>query len=524
LVACDEAAAKEGVAEVIARAVDHGLLRPALELAVVVARTGVEARPPIQPPGPLRPLLHHAKWTGRTMATVARVLEADAEFRQRVAEAALRLDPVALGAPSRLWLTRPEGWEQDLAVAVRDSDEAADQRRLEKEERQARRQVIGLTEELERQRAELEAAGQRAAAAEGELVEQRRERREALFRIDELTAARAEAQAGEQRWRGAAETAERSETARAAALAEAEEELTELRNERTRMAERIAQLEADLVAARAERDSDGAATERMASTVAQAVADAASAAQALGAALGVAAQTLVDRGRTPPDGRAPGGSPAGPGSGSPAAERPAGSVAPRPAGAGSLAVRSPVGPSLSLVDRGLASGGGPNAGTRRPRVRRRPLPLPPAVFEDSLEAANHLVRSGVLLLVDGYNVSLFAWPELALPAQRHRMTTALAELAARSGASVQVVFDGDEQHAYPSVRGTPRTPVRTVFSTPGVDADEVIIDLVDDHPSERAVVVATNDRRVQEEVRRRGANVLTTPQLLGLLRRAGPRG
>jgi predicted RNA-binding protein with PIN domain len=53
-----------------------------------------------------------------------------------------------------------------------------------------------------------------------------------------------------------------------------------------------------------------------------------------------------------------------------------------------------------------------------------------------------------------------------------------------------------------------------------VDADEVIIEFVDQLPRHRPVVVATNDRRVQDEVRARGANVISAGQLLGLLGRA----
>lgn len=158
------------------------------------------------------------------------------------------------------------------------------------------------------------------------------------------------------------------------------------------------------------------------------------------------------------------------------------------------------------------------------RSRRRPLALPPAVFEDSQEAATHLVRPGVLLLVDGYNVSFHAWPGEALGPQRHRLITALAELAARSGAAVRVIFDGDDHEAFPPVPGMARSAVRVAFSSPGVDADEVIIEAVDQHPADGAVVVATDDRRVQNEVKKRGANVLTTPQLLGLLRRADQKG
>jgi predicted RNA-binding protein with PIN domain len=62
--------------------------------------------------------------------------------------------------------------------------------------------------------------------------------------------------------------------------------------------------------------------------------------------------------------------------------------------------------------------------------------------------------------------------------------------------------------------------VRLQFSPPDVDADEVIIEMAEQLPSTRPVTVATSDRRVQDEVRRRGANVITTPQLLGLLGRS----
>ena len=68
-----------------------------------------------------------------------------------------------------------------------------------------------------------------------------------------------------------------------------------------------------------------------------------------------------------------------------------------------------------------------------------------------------------------------------------------------------------------------RAPVlRVRFSPPDVDADEVLIELVDLFPAHRPVLVATSDRRVQGEVRRRGANVISTGQLLGLLGRARP--
>jgi predicted RNA-binding protein with PIN domain len=152
---------------------------------------------------------------------------------------------------------------------------------------------------------------------------------------------------------------------------------------------------------------------------------------------------------------------------------------------------------------------------------RRPTPLPPATFEDSIEAADYLVRvSGMVLLVDGYNVSLRAWPDLATRTQRRRLTDALTELAARTGVDARVVFDGAEQPE-PGTRNLPvRSPVRVYFSPADVEADEVLIELVEQLPANRPVLVATSDRRVQSEVRRRGANVISSQRLLDLLGRA----
>jgi predicted RNA-binding protein with PIN domain len=124
------------------------------------------------------------------------------------------------------------------------------------------------------------------------------------------------------------------------------------------------------------------------------------------------------------------------------------------------------------------------------------------------------------LLVDGYNVSKAAWPDVGIPEQRRRLLDALAELAARTGVAVLVIFDGAEQPAASGASGRPRAPVRYLFSPPDVEADEVLIERVDTLPVHQPVLVATSDRRVQDEVRRRGANVISTPQLLGLLGRA----
>jgi predicted RNA-binding protein with PIN domain len=147
--------------------------------------------------------------------------------------------------------------------------------------------------------------------------------------------------------------------------------------------------------------------------------------------------------------------------------------------------------------------------------------LPPALFDDSIEAARFLVRvQEILLVVDGYNVTLSSWPDLELPRQRHRLVDALAELVMRAGTSVHVVFDGADVAGRFGPPAAVRRKMRVTFSPETVEADEVIIDLVGSVDPSQPVVVATDDRRVRDEVGRRGANVISVTQLLAVLGRA----
>ena len=139
--------------------------------------------------------------------------------------------------------------------------------------------------------------------------------------------------------------------------------------------------------------------------------------------------------------------------------------------------------------------------------------------DDSPEAAEHLVRmSGTVLVVDGYNASLAWRPTLPIGEQRRRLVDALEELATRTKSDVHVVFDGVEP-AQPVTSAGPRRLVRARFSPPDVEADEIVVGLVDDLPAHRPVVVASNDRAVREDAERRGANVISVSQLMAVLRR-----
>jgi predicted RNA-binding protein with PIN domain len=151
-------------------------------------------------------------------------------------------------------------------------------------------------------------------------------------------------------------------------------------------------------------------------------------------------------------------------------------------------------------------------------IARSPLRLPPGIADDSVEAVEHLVRApGALLLVDGYNISQAAWYQDPIARQRTRLVDALAELHARTGVEVEVVFDGADVDR---IGDRPARPaVRVRFSASGVEADDVLLELVDAAPHRRPVIVASSDHRVRDGARRRGANVLGARQLLSALRR-----
>lgn len=122
----------------------------------------------------------------------------------------------------------------------------------------------------------------------------------------------------------------------------------------------------------------------------------------------------------------------------------------------------------------------------------------------------------VHVVVDGYNVTKSAWPDLPLDRQRSMLVSELGGLAARTSAEVTVVFDGAEvSAARPSARG-----VRVRFSAPGVTADDVIAELVSAEPEGRPLVVVSSDAEVSAHARRAGGRPATAQALIGILGRS----
>jgi len=149
-----------------------------------------------------------------------------------------------------------------------------------------------------------------------------------------------------------------------------------------------------------------------------------------------------------------------------------------------------------------------------PPARRRPVRLPGGVIATSRTAAEFLMRSDAVVLVDGYNVAKLQWPEARLDDQRRRLLDALENVARRLGADVTVVFDGSQVIGAHADR---RRMVRVVYSSEGVSADDVIRDEVRRLPTSRAVVVVTNDAEIVHDVKALGANVIPSNALLAAI-------
>ncbi len=145
---------------------------------------------------------------------------------------------------------------------------------------------------------------------------------------------------------------------------------------------------------------------------------------------------------------------------------------------------------------------------------RSPLRLPGGVIGSSADAAEFLLRSDAVVLIDGYNVAKLAWPNRSLEAQRTQLLDALENVARRFGSDITVVFDGASVVGAHAAR---RRLIRVAYSPEGVIADDVIRDEVRRLPSARAVAVVTNDAEIVADVRALGANVVPSNALIAVL-------
>jgi predicted RNA-binding protein with PIN domain len=501
-----------------------------------VARDGLSADPIVLPPHALRPYLDFARLSTNALRAIARVVDRDDEFRARVAD---RVDESAVGRAGWLWLSRPDGWRDEVAAIDAELGAQADEARSARDERSAAKRLAAAQAAQAQAEADARAQGRRADALEAELAAERAGRAEANERL-------ADAESEVARLVGA-----RTDVVRK--LKEVEARLVERSTELNALKAHVRRLEQEAKAAAEARSASAperaAPSARPASAPPPAADRPAARSRRSGGAGG---SHVAERGPSATSGAA-GGRPAPSGSARPDAGRAAGraragawagpaheelvrQVGRAAGGAADLAealaaVMSLLEPAVAEVgdEGGPGDGGRTSSDGRGPdrdagwadaeAATRVPVRLPGGIFDDSPEAATHLLRvPGALLVVDGYNVSMTGWPDLPVADQRRRLVVALGELAARTSTPVEVVFDGADVGAVP-VPAPARSLVRTRFSPPGVEADDVVLDLVAQLPPARPVIVASSDHRVRDGARRCGANVVDAAQLVDVLLR-----
>lgn len=407
--------------------------------------------------------MNFARLPPRALLATKRVLDDDVVFRRRVAGA---VTESGVGRAGWLFLHRPDGWQEalhELAEAAADvHDERADRRAAADAERrcEAATQVAArATEALGTSRAEV-------ARLVASLAEERQARR-----------ASAEEAAG---LRSRLDAVEGARVADAASAAAARAEL--------------AVLTATVAELRNALDQAGSASNPMG--------DAPSGAHGadIAARLGEVSATLVETAAALRAAADELFAPPTEHGASPDVVPPARDGVTRSAGALGGPVRSPgpIGPASRVA-----------------------LALPPGLHDDSTEAAAHLLRApSVIVLIDGYNVAHEGWPDRPPAEQRRRLLDVLFELAARTTARIEVVFDGADEPLWQGVTTLPRT-VRVSFSPPGVEADEVLVDRARALPVDQAVLVVSSDNRVRTGAGRVGANLVFSRQFLHA---AGRRG
>jgi len=248
---------------------EHRALRAAIEFAVAIAAEGQKLRPPLAYPAALKAFLREPRVPTATLGRLRRAIDADDEFRHRVAAAAVPelVDPIGME-----WLRREDGWEERAAVLVAEAERAAaraddagalrraEKRRVAAEQAatRARAELVALHQRLADLQRQLEAARQAASGARGELESLRSElaaaRRDARHANDRAEAARARVNGLEADRDAALHRAEAAEAQRDSLLADRAErggievsgaqviELRDLAGSARRLADRLSSL------------------------------------------------------------------------------------------------------------------------------------------------------------------------------------------------------------------------------------------------------------------------------------------
>ncbi|HWL44144.1 MAG TPA: NYN domain-containing protein [Ilumatobacter sp.] len=180
--------------------IDPRYLRQVLLWVVDVATMGVKVKGHFPVPASLRPFLRGGRVPSVKYGALARAIESDPAFRERMAAAATE---ERVGAIGMAWLTRPDGWQERLIELAAAEDAAAAERTKDEELQRARKRRDAAEHAQARLQAELIELRERLAVRTGEfdaaVAEVEQLRSDATTRADELRAARAETRSASQR-------------------------------------------------------------------------------------------------------------------------------------------------------------------------------------------------------------------------------------------------------------------------------------------------------------------------------------
>ena len=126
-----------------------------------------------------------------------------------------------------------------------------------------------------------------------------------------------------------------------------------------------------------------------------------------------------------------------------------------------------------------------------------------------------LRTQGAVVVIDGYNVTKRAWPDVSLSEQRDRLVSAITALHARTRCDATVVFDGAEVGPSPAER---RPGVRVRFSDANEEADAVVVREVAALPPNVPALVVSSDHEVREQSEAEGATVISSDTFLRAMR------
>ncbi|MGI9577176.1 MAG: NYN domain-containing protein [Microthrixaceae bacterium] len=452
------------------------------------------------------PVLRFNKLPDRALVEVKKALDRDDAFRSRLLESLSQSDLEAMDKGARLFLERPAGWEESVAVLASEVSDEADRSGLARREADALRRVEQLEETIDRLTSERDEA--RAESERG------RDSVEGLDRRNERLAAEVEGLRQSLSDSGA----ERDEAVRQLGEARslADRRLEEIRELRRQVTDGDADAASPSTGSNpASVDPDASASVRSGEQPSEdgdaAVAPRQSEAPRTrpGSTLDVSAVSALASAVDAADRLAGSLREFSSGLGLPVGES---EIAGAPSEPGSS---EPVAPTVG----GMTPDADPKArGSSSGASRRRAVRLGRGLSADSAEGLDeYLRRPETFVIVDGYNVSMAGWPQQPISTQRDSLVAALGAVAASASADIHVVFDGAHDGARPAV-STP-LPVRVHFTEAGVEADDRILEFVDDAPLEDAIVVVSSDARVRDGARDRGAVAVSTPTLIERLRR-----